>query len=127
MTISMLSQGCLSVTVGTQKVDVYEQYPVYNVEQRPVLTNLTGEDMDAHKKVAELAYTVIKDGTVTPDEKAQFDKAMLDAEKTRLEALSKKVNNDRALIMWGKINQATVESYNEFARDKNERLKVIGK
>jgi hypothetical protein len=121
---SLLCLGCFEVKVGTQKINVYEQYPVYAVEQRPALANLTGEDNDPHKAVSLLADKIMADGVVTPAEKVQFADAMQAAELARVNALNKKVNNDRALIKWGRMNQATVETYNEYAKDKNERLKI---
>ena len=125
--LCLASVGCIQIKVGTQKIDVYEQYPIYTVEERPILQNLTGEDMDPHKKAAELAAEIIKDGVVTPEEKAQFVKSMESAEVARKDALTKKLSNDNALILWGKKNQATVETYNDYAREKNERLKIAVK
>ena len=125
--VCLLAIGCISVSVGTQKIDVYEQYPVYTVEPRPMLENLSGDDMDPHRKAALFAAEIVKDGKVTTEELAAFNKVMEDAEIARKSALVKKMANDGALIIWGKKNQATVEVYNEYAREKNERLKIAAK
>jgi hypothetical protein len=125
--ICMLMVGCFSVNVGTQKIDVYEQYPIYTVEQKPVIQNLTGNEMDPHLRAAEVAAEIMSDGKITPEEKTLYDRAMETAENVRIATQAKHLANYNALILWGKKNQATVETYNEYAREKNERLKVAAK
>jgi hypothetical protein len=122
--VALICASCFEIKVGTQKIDVYEQYPVYTIEPKPVLMDLTADDNDPHKAAALLAQKIMADGVVTADEKKLFDGAMAAAELARVQALNKKVANDRSLLKWGRTNQATLEIYNVYASDKNERIKV---
>jgi len=120
MMISIMATGCLKVNVGTQKVEVLDHYPVYPVVKSPTLQNLTAVDMDPHLDAVSVARKAMEDGTVTVDEAEFFEMIMKKAEKSKWEAVAKKKSNDELLIRWGRKNQATIESYNKYAAERNE-------
>lgn len=125
--IILFCSGCISVKLGKEEVKVYDQYPIYPVQDKPFLNNISGDLMKPYSKVVENVSEMIKDGIITPDELALYDLLVEEANKNSYNGRLLIIDNYDKLIRWGRVNQATIESYNKYASDKNERLKIDNK
>jgi len=117
--------GC-TVNVGHRQEFVYERYPVYPVAEMERLENISGAEMMPYKELAELVRKSLEDGAkdIRKEEAARI---LAEADEKREEGRQKVRRNIEKLLRWGRKNEATVRSYNEYARGKNERIKLYEK
>jgi len=120
--LPLLLVGCINVKVEmpkeVEKKYVFERYPTYPVAEKPKLENVRGAEMHPWKDAATFAGAKLKGA-----DKTKFDELSTKAKTDEKNGLKKIKDGYDGLIKWGKKNEATVKSYNEFAEKKNERLK----
>ena len=124
--LPLLFIGCINVKVEmpkeVEKQYVYEEYPIYQVVEKPELENISGSEMHPWRDAATFAGSRLQG-----DDKKKFDEYEKKAKTDEQDGLKKIKDNYDKLIKWGKKNEATVRSYNEYATEKNKREKEEGK
>lgn len=115
--------GC-NINFGTKHELVYEKYPVYESFPKPVLQDISGEEMNPYKKVYQKVTEFYKDGIITPEERVELEKLIKEADENTTIGQKKVIGNMDSLIRWAKENQAMIDSYNTYANTLNKRLDV---
>lgn len=121
----MVMAASLFAGCDPHKVFVGDRFPVYPVETMPVLPDISAREMRPYKEFAEQASKLIVSGKQLTESDVQDLRSLLDkAREADDEGKAKIIDNYDLLIRWGKKNQATLESYDRYAKKKNNTVEM---